>query len=84
MWLVLGITVISGKPRLQNGIGQWPDFLGQDFYGTSDLTCQYFNGLLENAQLAQFSMRNPETRSNSRSLLVTTISPRLRAWPAII
>lgn len=57
--------------------GRLPDFKGWVVCGLRKLSCQ-------KPQLAQFSMRNPETRSNSRSLLVTTISPRLRAWPAII
>jgi hypothetical protein len=32
----------------------------------------------------QFSINSPGTRSNSRRLLLTSESPRLRAWPAII
>ena len=32
---------------------------------------------------AQSSILNPGTRANSRSLAVTSIAPRRRAWPAI-
>ncbi len=59
-------------------------------HGAAQLIRNAPEGLAEVAALVfghgcvQSSRRRPETRSNSRVLLVTRISPWLRAWPAII
>ena len=76
----------QGAGRRAQGAGRRAQGKGQGARGKGQGKGKFRgNGQVDRTHyIAQFSNRNPGTRSNSRVLLVTRIVPMASAWAAII